>query len=614
MMKSQSREKGFALIATLFMIVVIMALMGAYAVTSNVELATTRLSKEGTSGFYAAEAGLNIRAEEIRQTFVGYNRPEGYSPSTTTPCEGGDNGDEDFACKSYDFGSYNVSTYMLEDPSNPIVTTIPPGELYQGLNAQEYRYTVHSIARGKQDREHALLELRFKVRLVPLFQFVAFYDKDLEILPGPQMTLNGPVHTNGDLYLESGNSAGLTIRGQVSVASDLYRGRKNNGTCTNQPVYVYDPLAARELLPSCPSRTWIDPTTLSSWNGMIQVGVDPLTVPDPDIFDPNDNSIYWEKADLRLVLNLDSSNNVVTTNSVTGVEVRNLDDSLNASATNTLHNTTQCPGGISGRVVGQTNKFYNNREGAIIRMIEVDMRKLFDCLYTTNWLGGGKALDDDTEGGLVFHFTVKGPNSELLPNTYGVRLRNAATLQSTNGLAPLVRGLSVVTDQAAYTIGHYNSTGKIPSAIMADSLNVLSTAWNVANETGSPTNGPGYSSRNATNTTINSAFLAGTDTTGGPGGEGEVGQGGAYNGGLENYPRFHERWTSRTLTYRGSFVSLGQPEHADGVWIYGSPYYEAPNRAWDYDTDFNDAANLPPLTPRFVYLRQELFVRDFERQ
>ena len=30
------------------------------------------------------------------------------------------------------------------------------------------------------------------------------------------------------------------------------------------------------------------------------------------------------------------------------------------------------------------------------------------------------------------------------------------------------------------------------------------------------------------------------------------------------------------------------------------------------DTDFNDAANLPPLSPRFVYLRQTLFQREFE--
>lgn len=168
----------------------------------------------------------------------------------------------------------------------------------------------------------------------------------------------------------------------------------------------------------------------------------------------------------------------------------------------------------------------------------------------------------------------------------------------------MVQGLTIVSDQAAYTWGHYNSVNKIPAAILADTFNPLSGNWNDANSNN-------WSARGAVNTTFNAAVLAGTDTTGGIDGAG--GQGGAYNGGLENYPRFHENWSGRTFTYRGSFVSLETPRHQAGAWSYGSPQYTAPGRNWDYDTDFNDAANLPPLSPRFVYLRQELFVRDFEQ-
>ena len=122
-------------------------------------------------------------------------------------------------------------------------------------------------------------------------------------------------------------------------------------------------------------------------------------------------------------------------------------------------------------------------------------------------------------------------------------------------------------------------------------MNVLSTAWNDANSAGD------LSSRLADPTTVNAAFLAGTDSTGGPGGEGPGGQdAGDYNGGLENYPRFHEDWSGETLTYRGSFVSLNQPRHVDGHW--SSQSYSPPIRDWGYDTDFNDAAKLPPLNTR----------------
>ena len=84
------------------------------------------------------------------------------------------------------------------------------------------------------------------------------------------------------------------------------------------------------------------------------------------------------------------------------------------------------------------------------------------------------------------------------------------------------------------------------------------------------------------------------------------------------YPRFHEDWSGRTLIYRGSFVSLGTPRHNNGGWCgtgNGAPLfcdiYNPPGRNWDYDTDFQQVENLPPLTPRFVSVQQILFTENF---
>jgi hypothetical protein len=91
-----------------------------------------------------------------------------------------------------------------------------------------------------------------------------------------------------------------------------------------------------------------------------------------------------------------------------------------------------------------------------------------------------------------------------------------------------------------------------------------------------------------------------------------------YNGGLENFPRFLEGWSNRTFNYRGSFVSLGEPDHKDAVWACGSGtscfdgVYDPPIRAYDYDGDFNDVAWLPPMTPKIVYVQQILYTRIFE--
>jgi len=443
-----------------------------------------------------------------------------------------------------------------------------------------------------------------------MFQFVAFYNKDLEILPGPTMNLSGPVHTNGDLYLGSGNQ--LNIAGQVTTAGELYRGRKNNGSCNNKVVTVLDPDDPLELVPDCPSRTQVYEGDIIDWNGMIELDVEEVTVPEPENLDPIGGAAYWEKADLRLVLNLDGSNNPDTGQSDTGAEIRDTDDSVDTTKTNAMD---ACSGSIDGQAVGTSDTFYNNREGTSMRLLEVDMEALLNCIDSSQLFGATKALDDDSEGGIVFHFTVKGPDSAAAANNYGVRIRNAAELQSTNGGAPLVQGMTVVSDQAVYPMGHYNAIDKIPAAILCDAFNPLSEAWEshaypVAGEAAYATSS--VNSRVAQNTTFNAAVLAGTDTTGGVEGSGGQSQG-DYNGGLENYPRFHEKWSNKTFLYRGSFVSLNTPRHSDGAWIYGEPQYKAPNRDWDYDVDFNDAANLPPMSPRFVYLRQELFVREYEQ-
>ena len=44
----------------------------------------------------------------------------------------------------------------------------------------------------------------------------------------------------------------------------------------------------------------------------------------------------------------------------------------------------------------------------------------------------------------------------------------------------------------------------------------------------------------------------------------------------------------------------------------GCTIYNPPTRNWNFDPAFNNAANLPPLTPRFVYVQQVLFTEDFK--
>lgn len=594
-------SSGFALIATMLMLVVLVALLGAFSLLTRIELATTKATQDSTSSFYAAEAALNARAEEIRNIFVGYNRPAGTSPNTSGACEGSNLGEDDYACADSQLGHKVATSYVVEAAGNPLITVIPPGERYQNLNAQEYRYEANAESKNPDGTSGALLKLNFKSRLVPLFQFAAFYNKDLEIAPGPAMTLSGPVHTNGDLFLNA--NATLAITGQITTAGNLYRGRKN---CINNCSGTVS--ASGSNLPGCASggtRRQLSPSDVASWAGQIQIDVPQVTVPGPEEFDVSPDALYFAKADLRLILRLRSTEAVDLTNSTTGVEVRTEADTLDAAKTALLN---ACAGNIAGRVANITTTFRNNRENRDMILLDVDLRALLNCIHS-NTLMPGKTLADDTEGGLVFHFSVIGPNSAGI-NRYGVRVSNADQIYSSVAGAPTVKGLTIVSDQAVYTWGHFNRVNKKPAAIMCDTVNILSTGWTDADDSLALSN----AGRDGLGTTINAAFLAATDSTWnveGNGGNSGTNANAGYNGGLENFPRFHEDWTGNTLVYRGSFVSLNTPRHVNSAWNGTGGYYNPPVRDWNYDTSFNNAANLPPITPRFVYLRQEFFGREY---
>jgi len=105
-----------------------------------------------------------------------------------------------------------------------------------------------------------------------------------------------------------------------------------------------------------------------------------------------------------------------------------------------------------------------------------------------------------------------------------------------------------------------------PAAIVADAINVLSNRWSDANSGTSPT---------ASATTINAAFLAGNVPT----------TNSNYSGGVENYPRFLENWTSVRFNYIGSMVILFPSQQATGPWK-SSGVYSAPTRNWGYDKNF----------------------------
>jgi hypothetical protein len=161
-------------------------------------------------------------------------------------------------------------------------------------------------------------------------------------------------------------------------------------------------------------------------------------------------------------------------------------------------------------------------------------------------------------------------------------------IRMTNG-EELAAPMTLVSDCPTYIQGDFNTVDKKGASVITDAINLLSNDWDDSKGDGDLPS--------ASNTTYNCAFVTGNQQTV---------FNGAYNGGLENLPRFHENWSGRTATIRGSFVNLWDSQVGVGDWVYGSDNYQAPNRDWDFDNDFFDADNLPPFTPRAVGTSQSV--------
>jgi len=702
-------DEGMALVGVLILSALLMSLALTLAVAVRSDTQLRGAFGSGVTGFYAAEAGLNAGMGEYRNIFLNYNVPSG----------------TDFNSRALTVGNRAVSYKMTARAGYPQNVVIPAGQVFTGLNAQQYRYVVNSTATNINNDVEAGVGAEFLVGYIPLFQFVAFYKNDLEILPGANMVLNGRVHTNGNLYLNSDASltisdnpaAGVTTV-QVSAGKNIYRGRKNDTSVCGGTVTVdklEDKVApAGDLDPQvlpCSGGTRNVPTAeLATWKGSMIGNLGNIAIPEPDIIKPPvgvtsggvaDSGVYWDKADLHIILHVGQQGRLAAKVGATNVPflpyrleattkdgtdvtaslyqfmmdaVWNLNNSTypktmpifitdvptqngcsmtvmcnnNAAAASyspAIATTFPIPRAGIGSAVGTYTEsmfengfnafdldyrrggFFNRREGKWILMLNINVRDLI-LWNRMQALPPFFAANDNSEGGIVIYVTIDGPDSNSASNNYGVRVFGSADLPCPTaakcGIGEIADplGTTFVTDQALYVLGNYNrgtaggsASERQPASLIGDSVNILSQNYwqsQAACNTASCRDGQSNQAltggtRNAANTWINAAFLAGVDdTTSGTT---------TYNGGLENYPRFHEDWTGDALNYQGSFVSLGNTDHVNAIWYgTGTAYqiYNPPNRNWNFDPGFNDAANLPPLTPRFVYVQQVLFTEDFK--
>ena len=176
-------------------------------------------------------------------------------------------------------------------------------------------------------------------------------------------------------------------------------------------------------------------------------------------------------------------------------------------------------------------------------------------------------------------------------------------LKLTNGgLGTIVMpGLTITSENPVYIQGDYNAGGgagfgepNAATSVIADAVTMLSNSWNDWNSLQNPHN---PNNRRAATTWYRTAVIGGKGLSfPRPPADSQLF---GTDGGVNNFLRYLENWSGRTLNYSGSLVSLSYNRQATGTYKCCRNVYSPPTRAYVFDVDFLDPNLLPPGAPVF---------------
>jgi hypothetical protein len=426
------------------------------------------------------------------------------------------------------------------------------------------------------------------------WSYAMFYNDDLEFQPSASFTINGPIHTNSSLYIGTNN---FTSQSTVEYSGDYVNGYSPNDTSNHSgsisaPNFVANmpPVQVSPFLPF----GWSVDLNASDTNGNNDSYHDIIERPASGT-DALSNIRYYNQPGYRIVINADTT-----------VTITRIDSSGTVTTVSGNQYNTWCANngqGTSTTILQQNQPLYDAREAAAVKVTNFDVSKLVSNLSNLNgWTG--LVYISDAGAGTSTNVTINSTN--YTTTRRAIRLINGYQLPS--------GGLTVVSDNPIYIQGNYNTSStsgasvpsnngtytdpdasgytRVPAAVVADAVNILSPGWKDADSA------KDISNRKASaNTTVNAALVSGIVPSGG----------GNYSGGGENFIRFLEDWSKQTFCYYGSMVELYRSMQAVGAWNGNGTVYVSPQTSrWYYDDATFSSTTAPPGALQIAaYLQQQ---------
>lgn len=399
--------------------------------------------------------------------------------------------------------------------------------------------------------------------------YAMFYVNDLELHPDDPLTVTGPIHTNGSLYIGTNK---FTTTSTVEFAGEYVNGYSPADTyhtaAVTKPNFAKSDasLALSDMPPA-----QVSPYLPFGWN----LG---LTNADGSVNNDSYHELIEQAvstpdtlSEIRLYnqacyrVLIDSSNNL-TVYKKDGTALGAVQDQNNGA------------GKALKDAIFTNRGMKDARENKYVRLADVDINQITVAAEAgkfSNWNGVIYIADTSTHGSNISS-QLGTSGSSITTTMRAIRLINGHRLPRAEGDTNTVDGLTIVSVNPVYIKGNYNTStnsgDSVPSnsgtytdpdasgytrkfsGVIGDSITLLSAGWSDTNSTQAHCNDRPASA----NVTVNSALVGGIVPSGtAPN---------TYSGGGENFLRILEDWKTKTMCVYGSMVQLYTSVQANTPW------------------------------------------------
>ncbi len=219
------RSKGFTLIATLLLLLLLSGIAIGMLMMVSTEAKVGTQDVQNNTTFHAAEGAIEKMTSDLAGTFQNIESPtvgqitglSALQPANTVALK---------------YPVYTLTPSTTTDANGNVILQTSFGQIasgpYQGLAAELLPVTLQATAQGPLGDE-VNMSRTVQVALIPVFQFGIYSDSDLSFFAGVNLDFNGRVHTNGDLYLAAGDGTTVTFHDKVTSWGNVIRWELPNG-------------------------------------------------------------------------------------------------------------------------------------------------------------------------------------------------------------------------------------------------------------------------------------------------------------------------------------------------------------------------------------------------